>query len=283
MLLRCLLAVLLGSVTLQGHAAGTASPVTRSEVRTALARVETALKGVALRSDVIFMFAQGNHLSGRTFEPPLLEEIRLNKDAQPLQQLEYELWRMRGQKMPGLPRVALSPEAYDLAAAGRLSPQQQVGSVMQMMSVALNCRQRINARSGVGEPGYGYVSTHQVLALALAASRGCLTRGEFEKESLPYVRRVYSEMLRNLDEASDLQVERAAFLVLVGRADLVPQRYLRSLLARQAPNGLWYLGSAPDHTSALAYLLLSSVFLSPERQEGKAAAGVSGSTPLKRK
>lgn len=248
-----------------------ASPVSTSvqmDVRAVLGRAEKALSGKAVRSDIVFMFAQGAKITGNTFELPLIEEIRDRKDLHPLLKLEYELWRMRNHDLPRMPRIAVTPEEYRPEHAAGLSRQKEVEQVLQMMQVTVTCQRQIDARASVGEPGFGYVSTHQVLALTLATSRGCITRNDFAREITPYVRRVYSELMRNLDKSTDVQVERAAFLVLVGRADLVPHRYLRDLLAKQSSDGLWHFDSPPDHTSALAYLALSSL-LQPQGYQGR--------------
>ena len=213
-------------------------------------------------SDVIFWLVQAGTASGRQIEPPLLPEIEQGRNSSPLARAQYRLWRLRHARMPKAPRVLYAPEA-GIARVASLEQERQVLSVaIHVMTKALSCKSAEDARGLVGEPGIGYVSTHQLLALMLATSRGCLSMAQYERGVGPFARRVYSEMLRDLSQPIDVQVERAAVLVLAGRSDLVPLDYLEGLLKQQAPDGLWHFGVPPRHTSAMAYLALSSLLLS---------------------
>lgn len=241
----------------------------RRQVLAALMSAERALAHEAARSDVIFNFAQGGKVTGRRFEPQLVREIVQHEGRHPLLALEHELWVMRHRDLPTLPRTAMEIDPSFEASISEAPQRQIIARVLTIMATALSCSEKIGLHDLLGEPGVGYVSTHQLLGLLIATERGCISGSDLQKGANPYVRRVYSEMMLGLDEFSDVQVERAAFLALAGRVDIVPPSFLHELILRQSDDGLWRLGMPPDHTTSLAYLLLSIAY----GQRDEAAAG----------
>ncbi len=232
----------------------------RRQVLAALMSAERALAHAEARSDVIFNFAQGGKVTGRRFEPQLVREIAQHEGRHPLLALEHELWVMRHRDLPTLQPTAMEIDPSFDARTSEAPQEQIIARVLNIMATALSCSGKIELHDLVGDPGVGYVSTHQLLALQIATERGCISSSDLRNGANPYVRRVYSEMMLGLDEFSDVQVERAAFLALAGRLDVVPPSFLRELILRQSDDGLWRLGMPPDHTTSLAYLLLSIVY-----------------------
>lgn len=233
-----------------------------AELEQSLARAEHALAGRVARGDVIFLVTQAQLLTGRRLQPPmrLLPETLQGRGQNRLQATDYELWRMRDQQLPELRHHQRVWAERDLSVSSAPSTSKEAFTrTLALMVDVLGCGGRRSAWASVGEPGYGYVSAHQLLALLLARARNCLGQEELEQHAHRYIRRIYSEMLLHEGALTDLQVERMALLALAGRLDLVPQDQVEAVVAAQAKDGFWHLDTVADHSTALAYYLLSRV------------------------
>lgn len=227
----------------------------------ALSRTEKAMQTTQARSDVVFMIRQAARLTSRKATIELDPSIRDARNDGWAEKTEFALWEARDRILPVMPRTtAISADKILPAPKVNLHPDQKLVLVFVMIDRAISCKADYNAYRDVGEPYFDYISAHQLLALMLARSNGCMTQGAFEKEVVPYVQRVYSEMMHHKGPLTDLQVERAAFLALVGRSDLVSKGIIEALLREQKSHGGWEYDMDPVHTSGLAYLLLSAVY-----------------------
>ena len=94
----------------------------------------------------------------------------------------------------------------------------------------------------------------------MVRARGCINQDDLEQHSYPYIRRIYSEMREHQGPLTDLQIERMAFLAMAGRLDLLSQSQLDAVVAAQSADGFWHLDTLADHSTALAYYLLSVVY-----------------------
>lgn len=258
-------------LVLSGMAAAAVVP----GVPEALARAEQALVSTPVRGDTGFLVNQGARRLGREVPLTLAPGLEEKRNQYPYN-LEYTLWKLRLAAMPRLFYAVPSPgqRPFDpvlatglrKAADGQKRFAEQGGLVFALMRGVLTCDRRMAPRQLVGEPDYEYVSTHQLLALGIALQRGCLTRPMTEQVIGDYAARVRDEFL--LEQASsltDLQLERAAVLCLVGQCAQVPRKFIQRVAQAQSPDGVWRLedplvkvGLIPhEHASALAYCLLA--------------------------
>jgi hypothetical protein len=234
----------------------------RARMREALGYAEKALAGTSARGDVIFLAHQGTRFTGRNLEMYLTDDIFTFRDLSPIEAAEFELWRMKEMPLPTLPRTVSIPmdPAARRPAITFISKDWEVSWVVSMMSRALSCKQPVPINELVGDPFRGYVAAHQVLSSLIARSRNCISDADFNTEFLKYVSRVYSEMLVEENERTDLHVERMALMALIGRIDLVPEPMLNRLIQAQWADGLWHYDSVQDHTTALAYVVISAAY-----------------------
>lgn len=255
----CLVSLLvaLGS----GVAIGQEEAALEQRLVAALVRAEKAMPGVKARSDVVFMISQASRLTSRKASIELEKEIRDSRNAGWAEKTEYALWEIRNKPLPMIAKgTAVVADKVLPKPKVVLHADQKLVLVFVLIDRAIGCNASYNVYRDVGEPYFDYISAHQLLALMIARSHGCLTQTAFEKEVAPYVQRVYSEMIHHGGALTDLQVERAAFLALVGRSDLVRGDIIESLLRDQKSHGGWEYDMDPVHTSGLAYLLLSAVY-----------------------
>lgn len=233
----------------------------KERMELALSRTEGAMEGVRARSDVVFMVTQASHLTGRKASLALDKSIYEQRNEGWVQETEYKLWEARDKK---LPRVSMSmPLKADAVLPSpkvMLSTDQRFLLVFVLMQRAISCTDGFNVYRDVGEPYFDYVSAHQLLSILIAGGNGCLGSEAFSRSIQPYIQRVYSEMIGHKGGFTDLQVERAAFLALAGRPDLVAPDMIEGLLNSQSSKGVWVFDMQPEHTTALAYLLLSAVY-----------------------
>lgn len=235
----------------------------RQSLEQALVSTETAMNGLKARGDVIFMTSQAGLKTGRKMSLFLTDDVLMYREVGTVEAAEYALWSMRDKRLPLVNKSVTIPldEAVLKRVPISIVPKEwEIDWVVGMMGKAETCSARLKAGDLVGEPYYGYIATHQVLALMLAKARGCIDEQDFKVAFLRYVSRMYSEMLAAAGEKSDVQVERIAFMGLIGRIDLVPERMLDELISDQWYDGFWYFDSMPEHTTALAYLALSAKY-----------------------
>lgn len=233
----------------------------KERLESALTRTEGAMEGVQARSDVVFMISQARQLTGRNASVALDRKIHEQRNNGWVQETEYKLWEARDKKLPRVTvRLPLKADPVLPTPKVALSPDQRFILVLVLMQRAVNCTSSFDIYKDIGEPYFDYVSAHQLLSMMIAGGNGCLSQAAFARSAQPYIQRLYTEMVHHEGALTDLQVERAAFLALAGRVDIVDGKLVESLLDSQNAQGVWVFDMQPEHTSALAYLLLSAVY-----------------------
>lgn len=234
----------------------------RSRLREALRDAERAMTGSSARGDVIFLFQQGTRFTGRKLELFLSDDIFSFRELSPIESAEFELWRMKEMQLPGFPPDVALPADPGTRGAGFtiMSKDWELGWVVSIMTKSLSCKGQLPFAELVGDPFRGYVAAHQVLVGQIARARGCMSDADFTSVYPRYVSRLYSEMLAAQDERTDLHVERMAFMALIGRIDLVPPAMIQRLVDAQWIDGLWHYDAVQDHTTALAYVVISAAY-----------------------
>lgn len=233
----------------------------KERLENALAKTEGAMEGVQARSDVVFMISQARQLTGRKASLALDKKIHEQRNSGWVQETEYKLWEVRDKKLPRMTvRLPMKADPVPPTPKVALSPDQRFILVLVLMQRALNCTASFDIYRDIGEPYVDYVSAHQLLSMMIAGGNGCLGQSAFARSAQPYIQRLYTEMVHHEGALTDLQVERAAFIALAGRVDLVDSRLVDALLDSQNAQGVWVFDMQPEHTSALAYLLLSAVY-----------------------
>lgn len=246
------------------------SPETR-----ALALTERAFDRQEVHGDVAFLLSQGAQVSGRRIAVKPLSNLEANRYTFPYS-IEYRLWLLRDKPAPAVsvvvPDRGVLP--FDRARAVALREQardrvkytEMAQEVLRVMASVLECSDA-SVKSLFAEAGHGYTVTHQVAAITVSVMRGCLSATDAAQMLPPYVARVRDEFVLDLPVSllTDLQIERAAMLCMVGHCALVPARFREQLVRAQADDGMWRLqdplvrmGLLPDmHPTALAYYVLS--------------------------
>lgn len=251
--------LLAGSV---GLVSASESPTLESRLLQALSRAEKAMDGVHARSDVVFMIRQAARLTSRKAIIELDPGIRDARNNGWAERTEYALWELRDMTLPVMAKtLPVSADKVLPAPKVSLHADQKLVLVFVMIDRATNCKAGYNVYRDVGEPHFDYISAHQLLALMIAQGNGCLNQAAFADAAHPYVQRLYSELVHHKGSLTDLQVERAAFLALAGRSDLIDKRIIDTLLREQRAHGGWEYDMDPVHTSGLAYLLLSAFYV----------------------
>lgn len=248
-----------------------------SPIGQALARTEQRLATQEVHGDVAFLLTQAAQHRGANLRLRLLPDVMANRYTFPFS-VEYALWTMRDADLPQL-AFTLPPagsNGFDRAEASRHRvaadalriAEWQGGQVMDLMNNVLTCKAK-TVSALVGAPGYQYLSTHQVVGLLLAVQRDCLEQDVVAAEFGGYVGRVRDEFQLDLPAPAltDLQVERAAVLCMVGQCAEVPDRFRQRLLREQGADGIWVLKNdplvargmlPPEHATALAYYALAA-------------------------
>ncbi len=239
-----------------------------------LSRTENYFSGKTLDAYQAFLFEQVTMLTGRKITYSLMPRIKQNKDKYPVN-LEYYLWSIRKQNLPTLKAVTLpkDPNFDKTKSATLLNEDSQFVDkynahaleVFRVFGKTVACERGNNIVNLIGEPGYEYIATHQLLEIQIAAYRECITKSDLQANTPAYIVRVYNEFLANQDSLTDIQVERAAVLIMIGQSKLVPSSFLRRLATAQSTDGLWHFdepttrhGLMPlEHTATLAYYVLS--------------------------
>ncbi len=259
-----------------------------SPVGQALARTEAQVSGQAMHGDAAFLLTQGAALRGVSLRLQAMPELLNNRFTFPYS-VEYALWTLRDADLPSLEFQMPAPGAggFDREKSARAPDAQklladtsaQAMPIMNMMDAALRCQAKTSTEIA-GPIGYGYLSTHQVVALVLAAKRDCFDEDVIAGQLSSYVGRVRDEFVTDLPlrQLTDLQVERAAVLCLVGQCAQVSERFRQHLLRTQGKDGLWVLQDdplvsqgllPPEHATALAYYVLARSASDAEKLNAK--------------
>lgn len=301
---RGVIAFALGSVfAIVGNAAeggGSSVAVVGSErpsisaIAAALRRTESHFSGRAVRGDVGFLLGQATLHSGRKLDPVLSPDVpRTWVDSQI--SAEAYLWSIRHAPLPQvalserpLVREELSPAQLDrsrrpLIDHPRLREvlDQDSIHVVELMTAVSQCRPGDRTEQIFGTANFHYVVTHQIVGYLIAALRGCVSP-PYEPHLEPYVRRMLGEFVAAGASQSDIQLQRAATLLMVGAGRHVPGALIAALVETQSPDGLWRFDEPmvrrgimpPEHTSALAYFILSAIWA--EERSGASPGDASG-------
>lgn len=259
------------SLALVGSVVDAADNSGRDARVAALRKLEAAVSGRELHGDAIFLLAQGAHAAGRKpVLPALLRAIVESRDQFP-HSLEYKFWSLRDVQFPvvpvPLPAVSAVTRPHNAGSENEIidDARAQAEWVLLVMANAIQCSGPVAVTDLIGQPNNDYIVTHQVFALLLGAQRGCIAQEDLERLLPQYVARVRDEFLAHGAGLTDLQIERAAMLCMVGRCDVVPPSFLASLVRAQGKDGLWRLDDPlvrhgmmpPEHSSALAYYVLA--------------------------
>lgn len=251
-----------------GAFAGTAT------VGQALSLAEEAFASVPVRGDVAFWLSQGARNAGRTMSLSLDPEVKASA-AQGLLKYDYYLWVHKGLDVEVVPVTALAvaDAAYQRNYLGSLDDggdPQRVRMTLAVMVKAIDCVPGEPYPSDLLTPDYGYVATHQLLAVLIAHQRGCVDTEVYQKTAGALLRRIANEMRDFPGGLNDLQVERAAALTLFGFSEQVPAEMVTMLLEQQLKSGLWAFVFSDRHNmnivmhnSALAYMVLSGQYAAP--------------------
>jgi hypothetical protein len=245
-----------------------------SSRETVLTRTERHFSGKNIQADQAFMLGHATLITGRKLNYSLDSFIEQNKDK--ATNLQYYLWSVRQQKLPELkPELSLPDDPnFDKSQSVflmKVDPQynDMIQNYSRMVTFIMGqgvwCPTGSKFTDLFGKPEYEYIVTHQLISIILARYRNCITLEDFEQNTGRYIVRIHNELIANQDRLSDVQVERAAFLMMAGRPKLVPQSFLKKLAAAQSKDGLWHFDEPlinlklmpPEHTAALAYYVLS--------------------------
>lgn len=238
-----------------------------------LSRTEATVAQIKVRGDVGFWFGQGAMLGHRQVSLNLMPQVSQQEDGL-LSQLDYRFWQLRDVRFPSLAGVDVKSgdKSFDpskLLDASDMDSPGRTTQALQLVKSVMECLPGKGANAGLlrAEPDYGYIATHQFFGLLVARHRGCIGKPEFTRRAAAYAKRVYSEMHDYSGPLTDVQVERAAMLSLVGKADVVPVSMINDLIKAQRPDGMWYFhngggfnANVAAHNSALAYLVLAATY-----------------------
>ncbi|MDO8416149.1 MAG: hypothetical protein Q7S87_08070 [Agitococcus sp.] len=261
------------SLFISPHAKANPTPLSAEYLR----RFETAIVKQPVHGDVALLVRQGAKiLHHKVVVKPQKSYIsRANKFPY---SLEYALWALRDEQL-NIEKKTFSltkDKKFESYLAFTLSHPSssidiekiyisQIRMVINIMKIAIECKKNGFLTDLIGEPGYEYVSTHQLFTLVLAKHQGCITARQYEATLPIYATRVKNELDVVGDKLSDLQVERAAMLALIGRVDLIPITLIKNIIKSQRKDGFWlYVDNITprlipkEHTSALAYYLLAA-------------------------
>lgn len=227
----------------------------------ALKKTERAMVGVRANSDIVFMIEQAHLITGRNVLIEVHPEIINRRKDGWIQETEYKMWEIRKIKLPRVGRgVGVTADPVLPVANIVMTPEQKFLAGLVIMQRSIGCSPGFDIYRDVGEPYFEYISAHQLLSMLIARARGCIDEEMFSRNVTKYLQRVYTEMIHHKGPLTDLQVERAAFISLAGRSDLIDKDMVRKILNEQSDSGLWKYDMPVAHTSALAYLLISAVY-----------------------
>lgn len=233
----------------------------------AIEKSEAAFSRIKVRGDIGFFLYQAARSAGRKLTISLDDLILENREAG-LVRYDYAFWTARYRSLPAVQPFDVRIEGHGFDPGYLDAPHDPIEGArfargMRVITDAFDCESGSPPLDTGAPPEYGYVVTHQLLALLIAAERRCVSTETLNRDAPAYVRRIYSEMMSYRAPISDIQVERAAMLSLIGRIDLVPDSMVRELVESQRPDGFWYFkGSGEEtlnviaHNSALSYMVV---------------------------
>lgn len=239
---------------------------------TAVAASAQSFQGLPVRADIAFWLEQGSAMHGTpiTYERDRAIDFPGSASLRPLELL---FWQARSQRYPAAIYEPPLP-ADEGFKSGRLSADpednsnpERVRTAMALLHEVSRCRSGDLMPLARAAPDYGYVATHQLLAVMFAQQRDCITERLARQLALPLLARLVSEVEEWGGTLTDVQVERAAILAMTGHADRIPSSLLRALVREQRDDGFWSF-KPPEaenrstilHNSVLAYVALSGAW-----------------------
>ena len=243
----------------------------RPALAESMAKTEAAFATVKVQGDVAFWVGQGAMLAGRSPVLSLVDDVQFG-DHEGLKRYDFYLWMLRNRPLPRISDTDVSrgKDGYQrgfLANPRDTTSAERVQLAYKLMTDAIDCSPTGTLVMRGMAPDYGYVSTHQLLGLMIAAERGCVSATELPTLAAPYISRIYTEILDWQGQLEDVQVERAALLAMIGRFDLVPVKMVNELVESQYDDGLWAFGglekatlNTAAHNTALAYVVVAAAY-----------------------
>lgn len=250
-------------------ASGACAASATDAVGKALERAERALTQAELRGDVGFWVGQGARLAKRRPEITLMPDIVRDR-YKDTARYEYGFWVLRNATPRQIDSSVLAAEDKAFEADFLDDPfdnksPKRVQKAYKVLKLGFDCSKADSIGLLFEEPDYGYVATHQLIALIVASHKGCIDESQHNQYAHPLVARITNEMQSYSATVGDLQVERAALLAIIGRADLVPDALVTELLRLQHRDGIWVFDDAitgganvAAHNTALAYVVLAA-------------------------
>lgn len=243
----------------------------RPALAQSMAKTEAAFAQVKVQGDVAFWVGQGAMLAGRTPTLSLVDDV-LFGDHEGLKRYDFYLWSLRNRALPRISDTDVSKGADGYQRGFLSNPRdttsaERVQLAYKLMTDSIDCSPAAPLVVRGTPPDYGYVATHQLLGLMIAAEKGCVSTTELPALAAPYISRIYTEMLEWQGPLEDVQVERAALLAMIGRFDLVPAKMVNELVDSQYDDGLWAFGglekatlNTAAHNTALAYVVVAAAY-----------------------
>ena len=247
----------------------------QNQLKNALLQTEKNVKDRELHGDAIFLITQGAQLTGKSLALKPMKSLINMKDTFP-SNIEYTLYQLRSVPLPSVQfTMPTKDDQFDAKMANLLidspHPQEVVNQdegpwIMQILSNSLTCKPSSRPTTLVGEPNYEYISTHQTIGLIFARQRNCISRKDFADSIGAYALRIKNEFESASKQFTDIQIERAAVLCMIGQCKIVPDTFVNLLLTTQNKDGFWYATEdplvnsglfPPEHTTALAYYVLA--------------------------
>ncbi|MCH7303215.1 MULTISPECIES: hypothetical protein [Acinetobacter] len=233
---------------------------------------EKSIYGRKVYADVAFLVGQAAILMGKppVLIKPLPHYIEQSNSFPEF--IEYYLWTIRDKKLKveKLDFLTFKDIAFKPELALRLNTfpleteeyNRQVKKSFLMMGYSITCSDHFDENPLISPLDYGYVTTHQILALVIAKDKGCVDNQPYQQALPLLINRLKAEFDVET-KLNDLQIERAAILALIGRVDMVPAEFIQRIVDTQRSDGYWLYNDEitpriipKEHTSALAYFLL---------------------------
>lgn len=144
-------------------------------------------------------------------------------------------------------------------------PLEGASSMRQMMMMAAHCdhiplpadyEQLVRKNIQAGD----YDMTHVAFSLERMKENGCAFPAELDKELRDDVSQRMVDLAKDISTKPDLRYEAVAFLMHMGRRDLVQAEWIKQIVQQQQPDGGWKVNhedsASNDHATVLALLAL---------------------------
>jgi hypothetical protein len=150
----------------------------------------------------------------------------------------------------------------------------EISAVFHVMTDALGCTQTTpdggnDVLADVREAGHGYVLTHQLFALVLAANQRCLDGPAVESLRRTLAEATWREQAADGPRVHDLAFERMAVLCYAQVCDWLEPSWIAAVIREQGPSGSWgerdlhvnrNASAGESHTAALGFYVLAKTW-----------------------